>query len=215
MPNPRPRGRRQPRGRRCLRCGTYRGRSGRPGRTACPGPFDLRRPDGQALAASAVSASGPRLHALDGCTRRAQRARRRAVGQQVLAGDERTAPPRQLRSVRTCHWIAFIDLFLAMGRILPDDYPADGDLDDYLELEHRLGRVLRLRRDPASPAMPLRRVGHGARPTRARRPPRRRRSRRRLATGGSCLGATTTRHRRTSAEDAHGSALGGSFDCQR
>ena len=27
------------------------------------------------------------------------------------------------------------------GRILPDDYPADGDLDDY-ELEHRLGRVL-------------------------------------------------------------------------
>ena len=35
-----------------------------------------------------------------------------------------------------------VDLFLAMGRILPDDYPADGDLDDYLELEHRLGRVL-------------------------------------------------------------------------
>ena len=35
-----------------------------------------------------------------------------------------------------------VDLFLAMGRVLPDDYPADGELEDYLQLEHRLGRAL-------------------------------------------------------------------------
>lgn len=35
-----------------------------------------------------------------------------------------------------------VDLFLAMGRVLPDSYPADGQLQDYLQLEHRLGRVL-------------------------------------------------------------------------
>ena len=35
-----------------------------------------------------------------------------------------------------------VDVFLAMGRVLPDDYPADGQLDDYLELEHKLGRIL-------------------------------------------------------------------------
>ena len=35
-----------------------------------------------------------------------------------------------------------VDLFLAMGRVLPDSYPADGELEDYLQLEHRLGRVL-------------------------------------------------------------------------
>ena len=30
-----------------------------------------------------------------------------------------------------------------MGRVLPDTYPADGELDeDYLQLEHKLGRVL-------------------------------------------------------------------------
>jgi hypothetical protein len=38
---------------------------------------------------------------------------------------------------------ATVDLFLGMGRVLPDDYPADGELEeDYLPLEHRLGRVL-------------------------------------------------------------------------
>ena len=35
-----------------------------------------------------------------------------------------------------------VDIFLAMGRVLPDAYPADGELEDYLRLEHRLGRVL-------------------------------------------------------------------------
>jgi hypothetical protein len=36
-----------------------------------------------------------------------------------------------------------VDIFLAMGRVLPDDYPADGELEaDYLPLEHKLGRVL-------------------------------------------------------------------------
>ena len=35
-----------------------------------------------------------------------------------------------------------VDVFLAMGRVLPDDYPADGELEDYLRLEHKLGRVL-------------------------------------------------------------------------
>ncbi len=35
-----------------------------------------------------------------------------------------------------------VDLFLAMGRVLPDDYPAEGALEDYLQLEHKLGRVL-------------------------------------------------------------------------
>jgi hypothetical protein len=36
-----------------------------------------------------------------------------------------------------------VDIFLAMGRVLPDTYPADGDLDkDYLQLEHKLGRLL-------------------------------------------------------------------------
>jgi hypothetical protein len=35
-----------------------------------------------------------------------------------------------------------VDLFLAMGRVLPDAYPAEGELEDYLPLEHRLGRAL-------------------------------------------------------------------------
>jgi hypothetical protein len=35
-----------------------------------------------------------------------------------------------------------VDIFLAMGRVLPDDYPADGELRDYLHLERKLGRVL-------------------------------------------------------------------------
>jgi hypothetical protein len=35
-----------------------------------------------------------------------------------------------------------VGLFLAMGRVLPDAYPAAGELEDYLPLEHRLGRVL-------------------------------------------------------------------------
>ena len=35
-----------------------------------------------------------------------------------------------------------VDIFLAMGRVLPDDYPADGELEDYLPLEHRFGRIL-------------------------------------------------------------------------
>ena len=36
-----------------------------------------------------------------------------------------------------------VDIFLAMGRVLPDSYPADGELDaDYLQLEHKLGRLL-------------------------------------------------------------------------
>jgi hypothetical protein len=35
-----------------------------------------------------------------------------------------------------------VDIFLAMGRVLPDDYPAGGELDDYLQLEHRFGRIL-------------------------------------------------------------------------
>ena len=29
-----------------------------------------------------------------------------------------------------------------MGRVLPDDYPAEGELEDYLQLEHKLARVL-------------------------------------------------------------------------
>jgi hypothetical protein len=35
-----------------------------------------------------------------------------------------------------------VDLFLAMGRVLPDDYPAGGELDDYLRIERKLGRLL-------------------------------------------------------------------------
>jgi hypothetical protein len=35
-----------------------------------------------------------------------------------------------------------VDAFLAMGRVLPDSYPADGELEDYLPLEHKLGRLL-------------------------------------------------------------------------
>jgi hypothetical protein len=35
-----------------------------------------------------------------------------------------------------------VDIFLAMGRVLPDDYPADGELEEYLRLEHKLGRLL-------------------------------------------------------------------------
>jgi hypothetical protein len=35
-----------------------------------------------------------------------------------------------------------VDFFLAMGRVLPDTYPAGGDLDDYIEVEHKLGRLL-------------------------------------------------------------------------
>jgi hypothetical protein len=36
-----------------------------------------------------------------------------------------------------------VGLFLGMGRVLPDDYPAEGELErDYLPLERRLGRAL-------------------------------------------------------------------------
>ena len=35
-----------------------------------------------------------------------------------------------------------VELFLSMGRVLPDAYPADGELEEYLRLEHKLGRVL-------------------------------------------------------------------------
>jgi hypothetical protein len=35
-----------------------------------------------------------------------------------------------------------VDLFLAMGRVLPDEYPAGGDLGDYLQIERKLGRLL-------------------------------------------------------------------------
>jgi hypothetical protein len=34
-----------------------------------------------------------------------------------------------------------VDLFLAMGRVLPAAYPAEGELEEYLPLEHRLGRA--------------------------------------------------------------------------
>ena len=33
------------------------------------------------------------------------------------------------------------DAFLSMGRVLPDRYPAEGDLEDYLPLEHPFGRA--------------------------------------------------------------------------
>jgi hypothetical protein len=32
--------------------------------------------------------------------------------------------------------------FLSMGRVLPEFYPAEGDLDRYLRAEHRFGRIL-------------------------------------------------------------------------
>jgi len=35
-----------------------------------------------------------------------------------------------------------VEIFLGMGRVLPDVYPAGGELEDYLPLEHRLGRIL-------------------------------------------------------------------------
>jgi hypothetical protein len=35
-----------------------------------------------------------------------------------------------------------VDIFLAMGRVLPDGYPAEGELRDFLHLERKLGRVL-------------------------------------------------------------------------
>jgi hypothetical protein len=38
---------------------------------------------------------------------------------------------------------ATVGIFLGMGRVLPDDYPAEGELEeDYLPLERRLGRTL-------------------------------------------------------------------------
>ena len=38
---------------------------------------------------------------------------------------------------------ATVGIFLGMGRVLPDDYPAEGELEeDYLPLERRLGRAL-------------------------------------------------------------------------
>jgi hypothetical protein len=58
------------------------------------------------------------------------------------------APRLALGRVAPCGPIAgdprrgTVEIFLAMGRVLPDDYPADGELEDYLQLEHRLGRVL-------------------------------------------------------------------------
>jgi hypothetical protein len=38
--------------------------------------------------------------------------------------------------------IRTVDAFLSMGRVLPDRYPAEGDLEAYLRAEHRFGRVL-------------------------------------------------------------------------
>ena len=37
---------------------------------------------------------------------------------------------------------ATVDLFLGMGRVLPDTYPAGAGPEDYLPLEHRIGRML-------------------------------------------------------------------------
>jgi hypothetical protein len=58
------------------------------------------------------------------------------------------APRLALGSIAACGPIlgdprrGTVDIFLAMGRVLPDAYPADRELDDYLQLEHRLGRLL-------------------------------------------------------------------------
>lgn len=38
--------------------------------------------------------------------------------------------------------LGFAGAFLSMGRVLPDRYPAEGDLDVYLRAEHRFGRIL-------------------------------------------------------------------------
>jgi hypothetical protein len=38
--------------------------------------------------------------------------------------------------------VGMVGLFLAMGRVLPDRYPAEGDLETYLRAEHAFGRVL-------------------------------------------------------------------------
>jgi hypothetical protein len=38
--------------------------------------------------------------------------------------------------------IRTVDAFLSMGRVLPAQYPAEGELDAYLRAEHRFGRVL-------------------------------------------------------------------------
>ena len=35
-------------------------------------------------------------------------------------------------------------IFLSVSRVLPDQYPLDGDLDDYIADEHALGRLLDL-----------------------------------------------------------------------
>ena len=37
---------------------------------------------------------------------------------------------------------ATVELFLGMGRVLPDTYPAGAGLEEYLPLEHRIGRML-------------------------------------------------------------------------
>jgi hypothetical protein len=38
--------------------------------------------------------------------------------------------------------LGFAGIFLSMGRVLPDRYPAEDDLDVYLRAEHRFGRIL-------------------------------------------------------------------------
>jgi hypothetical protein len=35
-------------------------------------------------------------------------------------------------------------MFLSVSRVLPDVYPLDGDLDDYIAAEHAVGRLLDL-----------------------------------------------------------------------
>ena len=97
-----------------------------------------------------------------------------------------------------------VDLFLAMGRVLPDAYPADGELEDYLQLEHKLGRVL-----DYAVIIPRLRPLYDWSARELDRPelsesPRRRRSRIRLAAGRSTsMEAAATGHHRESAQDTH------------
>ena len=46
---------------------------------------------------------------------------------------------------------AMTGIFLSVSRVLPDAYPLDGELDDYIANEHTIGRLLDLGRDRATP----------------------------------------------------------------
>ena len=80
-----------------------------------------------------------------------------------------------------------VGAYLSMGRVLPDRYPLDADLETYLIDEHDLGRLIDYGVYRTADAGAVRLVGTGARPPRAARARTRRCPGLRVVAGGPRL----------------------------